>query len=359
VSVRSRWLALLVLLCSPAAFAESGPLDLLGSPELGEKVEKLMPSAVKDEARDAVEDAQSKAQDAVGEPDGPFSLGNFDRRAPVVINAGELEASEDESGRRLLVFRRNVEVKQATLSVRADRLSAVYPKDSSQPSRLEATGGVVVREGTREARCQRVVYDRPARQLDCIGAAALSDDDDKLAGESISFDLARRSVKVGGGSELWFDPPPESAARQNGADFAMPWLREESPVRVRAAKLDASDGPEGRRIKFVGDVRVEQKGGVLRAQQLEAIYPPGGKQPDRLVAVGDVSLQDGEREARCETAEYLRLENRVLCHGGFAVAKGDRLEGDSIDFALGEEKLSVRGRTRLVVAPRQQLEATP
>jgi hypothetical protein len=36
VSVRSRWLALLVLLCSPAAFAENGPLDLLESPELGE-----------------------------------------------------------------------------------------------------------------------------------------------------------------------------------------------------------------------------------------------------------------------------------------------------------------------------------
>jgi lipopolysaccharide export system protein LptA len=357
VSVRLRWLALGMLLCSPAAFAENGPLDLLGSPELGEKVEKLMPSPVKDRARDAVESAQDRAQDAVGEPDGPFSLGAFDRHAPVVINAGELEAVE-EDGRRVLVFRRNVEVRQATLKVSAQKLSAVYPKDSSQPSRLEATGGVVVREGTREARCQRVVYDRPAQKLDCIGAASLRDDDDKLAGDSIAFDLARRSVKVGGGSELWFDPPPESSAKENDANFAMPWLREESPVRVRAAKLDASDGPEGRRIRFDGDVEVAQQGGTLRAQQLEAIYPPGGKQPDRLNAVGDVSLQDGEREARCESAEYLRLENRVICHGGVAIAKGDRLEGDLIDFALGEEKLSVRGRTRLVVAPRQQLSAT-
>jgi lipopolysaccharide export system protein LptA len=358
VSVRSRWLALGVLLCSPPAFAESGSLDRVVQPELGEQVEKLVPAPVRDEAREALEQVQEKAMDADGALDGPFSLGAFDRHAPVVIHAGELEAVEDESGRRVLEFRRNVEVSQATLKVRADRLTAVYPENANQPSRLEASGGVVVREGTREARCQRIVYDRPGRKLDCIGEASLSDDDDRVAGESIAFDLARRSVRVGGGSELWFDPPPESSAKDGGARFAMPWLREESPVRVRAAKLDASDGPEGRRIRFEGDVEVEQKGGVLRAQQLEAIYPPGGKQPDRLLAQGEVSLIEGEREARCETAEFLRLENRVRCHGGVAVAQGDRLEGDLIDFEIGEQKLAVRGRTRLVVAPREKLSAT-
>ena len=355
MNVGARWLALGVLLCSPSARAEGEVPDLVGSPELGAQLERVVPAPVRGEARDAVE----RAQGAVESVDGPFSLGDFDRRAPVVINAEELEVHQEDSGRRVLVFRRNVEVSQATLKLSAGQVSAIYPDGAKQPSRLEAAGDVVVREGTREARCDRVVYDRAGRKLDCLGHASLSDGDDRVGGDSIAFDLARRSVRINGGSDLRFDPPPESAAAENGATLAMPWLREESPVRVRAAKLSASDGPEGRRVRFEGDVEVAQEGGVLRAQQLEAVYPPGGKQPDKLIAVGEVSLEDGERQARCESAEYLRLENLVRCHGGVATASGDRLEGDLIEFAMGAEKLAVRGRTRLVLAPREKLSATP
>ena len=60
--------------------------------------EKLMPSPVKDQARDAVE----SAQDAVGEPDGPFSLG-----APGVI-----EAAYERAGFR------NVEVRKVPSPLR-------------------------------------------------------------------------------------------------------------------------------------------------------------------------------------------------------------------------------------------------
>jgi lipopolysaccharide export system protein LptA len=355
VNVAVHGLALAALLCPLSLRAEEGAARALQSPEVEGRIESLVPEPVKQEARSAME----RAGKAIGDADGPFSLGAFDRHAPVVINADELEASE-ENGRRLIVFRRNVQVSQGSLKLRASRLSAVYPKDAKQPSRLEASGGVVIREGDREARCERVVYDRPGRKLDCLGSASLRDGEDRVAGQSIAFDLARRSVRVGGGSELWFQPPPaEESAGTKTTTLPMPWLESESPARVRAARLEASDGPEGRRIRFDGDVEVEQKGGVLRAQRLEAVYPPGGDQPDKLIATGEVSLTEGSREARCDSAEYLRLENRVRCLGGVASANGDRLEGDLIDFTLGEETLAVRGRTRLVLAPRDQERATP
>jgi len=346
------------LVLSPlAALAEpmSSEIERLAPSE--SQMERAMPDSLQGEARAADRQVHGAID---GSGDGPFSLGDFDRHAPVVIRADELEATEQD-GRREIVFRRNVHVRQGTLEVNSDQLSALYPPGAKQPSRLEAQGSVTVHEGTRSASCERVVYDRPARMLECFGAGALRDGEDRMAGESIRFDLARRAVSVGGGTEVWFEPrslsrQPEGEAK---GDTGLPVLRETVPARVRASKLEASDDESGRRIAFEGDVELSQEGTTLRAQHLEALYPPGVDQPDRLVAVGGVSLSEGIREAQCERAEYLRLENRVLCQGGVAHAGDDRLEGDVIDFALGEEKLAVRGHTRLTLAPREPGSATP
>ena len=345
------------LLCPLAGLAEPTATELERLAPSESKMERAVPDSLQGEARAA----NRQVQGALGSGDGPFSLGDFDRSAPVVIRADELEATEQEDGGRLIVFRRNVHVRQGTLEVNSDELSALYPHGAKQPARLEAKGSVTVHEGTRSAICEQVTYDRLARTLECLGQGALRDGDDRMSGDSIRFDLARRAVAVGGGTEVWFEPrslsrPPEG--EQKG-ESGLPVLRETIPARVRASKLEASDDESGRHIAFDGDVELSQEGTTLRAQHLEAVYPPGVDQPDRLVAVGGVSLSEGIREAQCERAEYLRLENRVLCHGGVAHAGGDRLEGDVIDFALGEEKLAVRGRTRLVLAPRESGSATP
>jgi lipopolysaccharide transport protein LptA len=354
---RARCPIFFALLCAPAALAEPGQRELDRLEGGAAKLEQALPDSAQGELRAAAD----RVADAVGgSGEGPFSLGGFDRSAPVVIRADELEATERD-GRRVLVFRRNVEVSQAGLQLRAARLSAVYPAGAKQPSRLEADGGVAVREGNREARCERVVYDRLGRQLDCFGQAALRGGTDRVAGDSIRFDLARRSVSVNGGTEVWFEPRAlrEGEPGEAGLPAGLPLLREQAPAHVRAALLEASEDESGRRVTFEGDVELSQQGTTLRAQRLEAVYPPDGDQPDRLFAIGEVSLAEGVREARCERAEYLRLENRVLCEGGVARAGEDRLEGDVIDFALGEQKLSVRGRTRLVLGPREPGSATP
>lgn len=354
---RLRCLALGVLLCPLHAAADVTLEDLERLAASESALEQVVPDAAQTEARAA---AHRLAEASERSDDTPFSFGGFDRNTPVVIRADELEATERD-GRRVLIFRRNVEVSQADLQLRAARLSAVYPAGSKQPSRLEADGNVVVREGDRDASCERVIYDRPGQRLDCIGGASLRDGNDRVAGESIRFDLAARSVAIGGGTEVWFEPRPagDAADAEPLLPAGVPLLRDQAPVRVRALQLDASDSEAGRRVAFEGDVELSQEGTRLRAQRLEAVYPPGGDQPDRLIATGEVSLAEGIREARCERAEYLRLENRVRCEGGVALAGGDRLEGDLIDFALGEEKLAVRGRTRLVLAPREPRSATP
>lgn len=351
----ARWygLALGALLCPLVAAGES---ELPGRARIESGIDQVVPGSAQGEARAALRKVEQATQPGGG---APFSLGDFDRNAPVVIQADELDASEQE-GRRVLEFRRNVQAHQGSLSLSSKRLFALYPEGSKQPTRLEAEGGVVVREGLREARCERVVYDRLARRLDCIGAAALSDGDDRIGGRNIRFDLAQRTVSVDGGSEVLFEPRKAGAeASDTGLPVDVPLLRDQSPVRVSSTELRASEGESGRRIAFEGEVELSQQGTTLRADRLEAVYPPGARQPDRLVATGNVRLREGPREATCQSAEYLRLENRVRCEGGVATSVGDRLEGDTIDFALGEEKLAVRGHSRLVLAPREPVSATP
>jgi lipopolysaccharide transport protein LptA len=364
VSLRVRSLALGLLLWPLAAPGED-LLDRLGLQE--SEIGRALPSPVQEPAERVVKRAEEASAPSGG---GPFSLGNFDRNAPVVIRADELEATES-SGERALVFRRHVEVTQATMRLRANQLSAVYPQGSKQPSRLEAEGDVVVVEGRREARCDRAVYDRTVRRLDCIGAASLRDGEDRLSGTAIGFDLARHSVQAGGGTELWFEPPEAQAGSEPSAPEAapnsgalpivgVPWLRAGKPARIRSLHLEASEDEQGRRVAFDGGVEVTQDDVMLRADRLEAVYPPGADQPERLIATGGVSMLEGTREASCARAEFLRSENRVRCHTAIARAGDDRLEGELIDFTIGEESLSVRGSTKLLLAPRAPVaSATP
>ena len=149
-------------------------------------------------------------------PPGRFGV-TLDRRQPLEIRADEFEAAPAESGGKRFTFRKNVEVTQADLRIRADRLDAHYPPKSKDPERLEAVGGVVVTQGDREARCQRATYLRGTDSLVCSGSAELRDGRDRVRGDVIEFDLAAEIVTVTGGAELELFPRPDDAARPAGA----------------------------------------------------------------------------------------------------------------------------------------------
>ena len=290
---------------------------------------------------------------AVGPDLPPFGLGAFDRREPIAITAEQLDA-RDQDGLRTLAFRDKVEVRQGPLSLSADVLQAVYASGESQPRELEASGGVSIREGTRRAHCDEARYDRPAQQLVCRGnPAELFDADDRLAGRVINFDLARKSVRVEGGTEVEIhrELTPEDLAQLGAGAEVAERVRGKGPLSIRADTLEASDpGTAERRIRFAGGVELRQGDIELRARELEAIYPPGATQPDRLIAREDVALREGEREAHCRQAEYQLRERRLACEGDAVLQeREDRLEGERIAFDFGAQKVDVTGRTRLSV----------
>jgi lipopolysaccharide transport protein LptA len=119
----------------------------------------------------------------------------FDSSAPISIKSNTLEAT-DVNGMRRLVFKGNVRVKQADISMTSNRLIADYPEGSSQPSLLVASGSVRVLQGTQEARCDDGTYRRAEEVLTCCGHAELRDGPNRVSGKCIEFDLNGDTVRV-------------------------------------------------------------------------------------------------------------------------------------------------------------------
>lgn len=138
--------------------------------------------------------------------------GGFDSEAPIEIKAEEAEIINRESGRNL-VFKRNVSVRQANVTLRSDHLEATYRRGESEPERLVARGKVFVDQGDRRAKCDRAVYQRSSQQLICTGHAELVQGCDIVRGQSIEFFLGEDRARVEGAASIVIRPEPESDSR--------------------------------------------------------------------------------------------------------------------------------------------------
>lgn len=149
------------------------------------------------------------------------------------------------------------------------------------------------------------------------------------------------------GSAAVASAPPEAA--KPPAEL----LRRQGPIQIRSEELEVMQGEGGgRHIRFHGQVRATQEGVRLRSERLEAFYPVGDSQPDRLEASGGVVVEDVglDRLMRCDQATYFRAEDRVVCRGHAEMRQGaDRLRGERIEIALDSGAVKVRGGVELNV----------
>ena len=134
-----------------------------------------------------------------------LSASGFRSDAPIEIKAEEAEIINRDNGRRL-IFQRNVVVTQANVSLRSDRLEALYRKGESEPRELLAEGRVSIDQGDRRAKCDRAIYQREANSLICQGRAELIQGCDIVRGETIEFDLAGDKARVEGAASIVIRP---------------------------------------------------------------------------------------------------------------------------------------------------------
>jgi outer membrane protein assembly factor BamD len=97
-------------------------------------------------------------------------------------------------------------------------------------------------------------------------------------------------------------------------------------------------------ILFKGNVIARQKDIVIYADSLEAVILEDGKGIDRVIAGGNVKIQQGLRIANCQKAIFYNLDQKFILTGDPKVLEGDNIvSGDEIIFDIEKNQVEVKG----------------
>jgi len=145
-------------------------------------------------------------------------------------------------------------------------------------------------------------------------------------------------------------PAPAAAASEGGGGAAK---KPREPIEINADQLEARTVEGGRQLIFVGHVKAVQGEIALSCDHLEAFYPTGKSDPDKITALGNISVKERDRTATCDDAVFYRAEDRIVCNGKPAqlTQECDRVTGNRITFQVDTEKLEVEGNSRVEVRP--------
>ena len=144
----------------------------------------------------------------------------------------------------------------------------------------------------------------------------------------------------------------EAAEKPVQQPFGIGMPDSDQPISIRADELEAISRDGERQLIFTANVHVEQADVRIESDRLEAYYPKGAKQPDRLVATGNVRLIQKAVEARCDHAIYERVAQTLLCEGAAELRDGDnRVAGARIEFDLAREIVRVKGGASVLIVP--------
>ena len=97
-------------------------------------------------------------------------------------------------------------------------------------------------------------------------------------------------------------------------------------------------------IIFRGNVIARQKDVVIYADSIEAVTVGDGKGIERVVASGNVKIQQGLRVANCQKAVFYNLERKIFLTGEPKVWEGENIiSGDEIVFDIAQNRVEVKG----------------
>ncbi len=133
-------------------------------------------------------------------------------------------------------------------------------------------------------------------------------------------------------------------------------LRKETPAEPREVKLGDTGEPiditsdrvetfsKENLIVFRGNVMARQKDMVIYSDSLEALVFEDGKGIEKVVAGGNVKIQQGLRVANCQKAVFYNRDQRVVLTGDPKVWEGDNLiSGEEIIFDIAKNRIEVKG----------------
>ncbi len=97
-------------------------------------------------------------------------------------------------------------------------------------------------------------------------------------------------------------------------------------------------------IIFKGNVMARQKDMVIYADSLEAVIVENGKKIEKVIAGGNVKIQQGLRVASAQKAVFYNADQKVILTGDPKVLEGDNIvSGDEIIFDIEKDRYEVKG----------------
>jgi outer membrane protein assembly factor BamD len=187
-------------------------------------------------------------------------------------------------------------------------------------------------------------------------------------------------------------PPPPTALETKDLPEERKGLREEAPVKKEAEKVREKEtlkkeapgqsrevklGETGEPIDitsdrvetfsrenlivFKGNVMARQKDMVIYSDSIEALVFEDGKGIEKVVAGGNVKIQQGLRVASCQRAVFYNRDQRVILTGDPKVWEGENMvSGEEIIFDIAKDRIEVKGgpggRGKVRVLPGGELE---
>lgn len=129
------------------------------------------------------------------------------------------------------------------------------------------------------------------------------------------------------------------------------------PVEITADRLEADDA--AKTLIFIGNAVAKQADITIRGDRLTIYTAAGGSDVERIVAEGNVRIDQGQRLATSGRAEYLRVEERIVLTGSPRVSEGQNsVQGQEIVLFLKDNRSVVKGgqsgRVNAIFAPNQQ-----
>jgi len=157
--------------------------------------------------------------------------------------------------------------------------------------------------------------------------------------------------------------PPRQKENPNKEAFSEPGetnlVDTRQPIDITSDKVETYS--KENMIVFKGNVVARQKDIVIYADAIEAFMMRDRKGIERVMASGNVRVQQGLRVANCQKAVFYNIDQKVILTGDPRVWEGENIvSGDEIIFDIAQNRIEVRGevgrRGRVEIHPGGEFE---
>jgi outer membrane protein assembly factor BamD len=114
------------------------------------------------------------------------------------------------------------------------------------------------------------------------------------------------------------------------------------PIDITSDKVETRS--KENLVIFKGNVIARQKDMVIYADSIEVVTNKDGKGIERVIAEGNVKIQQGLRVADCQKAVFHNLDQKMFLTGDPKVSEGDNIVlGDEIILDIDKNRVEIKG----------------